>query len=139
MGFKAEDRSIYDLLNDKMYSVPTNQRKYVWEQQNWEELFEDVKLVVESKTTNHFLGSIVLIKENIDDGIHHHFCIIDGQQRISTITVFLCAIGYLFVENGDLDLFEGLTKNLQVWDSRKKPFSIVSKMLIERLIDWFQG
>ena len=61
MGFKAEDRSIYDLLNDKMYSVPTNQRKYVWEQQNWEELFEDVKLVVESKTTNHFLGSIVLI------------------------------------------------------------------------------
>lgn len=142
MGFKAEDRSIYDLLNDKMYSVPTNQRKYVWEQQNWEELFEDVKLVVESKTTNHFLGSIVLIKENIEDGIHHHFCIIDGQQRISTITVFLCAIGYLFVENGDLDLFEGLTKNLQVWDSRKKPFSIVSKnanreidRLVSRLVD----
>lgn len=142
MSFKAEDRSIYNLLNDKMYSVPTNQRRYVWEQQNWEELFEDIKLIVESKTINHFLGSIVLIKENIDDGIKQHFCIIDGQQRISTITIFLCAIGYLFVENGDLDLFEGLTKNLQVWNSRNKPFSIVSdnankeiNRLVSRLVE----
>lgn len=58
MSFKAEDRSIYDLLNDKMYSIPNNQRKYVWNRQNWDELFNDVKLIVESKTSNHFLGSI---------------------------------------------------------------------------------
>ena len=43
MSFKAEDRSIYDLLNDKMYSIPNNQRKYVWNRQNWDELFNDVK------------------------------------------------------------------------------------------------
>ena len=127
MSFKAEDRSIYDLLNDKMYSIPHNQRKYVWNHQNWDELFNDVKLIVESKTINHFLGSIVLIKENIEDGIKQHFCIIDGQQRISTLTIFLCAIGYHFVESGELDLFNGLTKNLLVWDDRKKQHPIVSE------------
>lgn len=142
MSFKAEDRSIYDLLNDKMYSIPNNQRKYVWNRQNWDELFNDVKLIVESKTSNHFLGSIVLIKENIEDGIKQHFCIIDGQQRISTLTIFLCAIGYHFVENGELDLFNGLTKNLLVWDDRKKPHPIVSEnanreigQLVTRLIE----
>lgn len=133
MSFKAEDRSIYDLLNDKMYSIPNNQRKYVWEQQNWDELFGDIKLIVESKTSNHFLGSIVLIKENVDDGIKQHFCIIDGQQRISTLTILLCAIGYLFVESGELDLFYGLTKNLLVWDDRKKQHTIVSENANEEI------
>ena len=42
MGLDAKDNKIYNLLNDKMFSIPINQRKYVWTQDNWIDLFEDV-------------------------------------------------------------------------------------------------
>ena len=43
MGFEANDHKIQDLLVGKqIYSTPRNQRKYVWNQDNWQELFDDI-------------------------------------------------------------------------------------------------
>ena len=90
MGLEAKDNKIYSLLNDKMFIIPINQRKYVWTQDNWTDLFEDVDLMLDNKIDSHFIGSIVLKRENIQDGVKEHFTIIDGQQRILTITIFIC-------------------------------------------------
>lgn len=127
VGFTANDKKIYDLLNDKMYIVEANQRKYVWNKNNWQELLDDIDLVFKDQTNNHFIGSIVLKTERIDDGIRNHFSIIDGQQRISTLTILLCAIGFLFAENNRQDYFNGLSKPLFVNDNKNQPHPIVSK------------
>lgn len=127
MSLGASYEKVYDLLNDKMYHVAPNQRKYVWTNNNWQELLDDIELVYSENTNNHFIGSVVLKKENISDGVRNHYSIIDGQQRISTLTVMLCAIGFIFAENDNKDYFQGLNKPLFVMDNRFRPHPIVSE------------
>lgn len=44
--FKAEAKKISDLFNRKVMSVPRNQRKYVWDKTNWEDLFSDLVFIL---------------------------------------------------------------------------------------------
>lgn len=126
MSFNANDKRVYDLLNDKEYIMPINQRKYIWNKNNWTELLDDIMLVFDEKKNDHFIGSIVLKKETINNGIRNHYSIIDGQQRISTLTIMLCAIGFLFAQNDRKDLFDGLYKPLFVNDNRNVRHPIIS-------------
>lgn len=126
MGLEARDYTVYELLNDRMYSVPSNQRKYVWTQNNWGELLDDLKLILKEKNSDHFIGSVVLTEEKIDDGVKNHYSIIDGQQRISTLTIVLCAISFIFAELGAEGEYRGLKRHLQVKDLKDKSFPIVS-------------
>lgn len=126
MAFVTNDRSVYDLLNDKMFIVSPNQRKYVWTKNNWRELLDDMDLVVRHNTDKHFIGSIILKKEVIDDGIKNHYSVIDGQQRISTLTIMLCAMAYIYAESNFRDEFYGLEKQLFVTDNKRNSFPILS-------------
>ena len=128
MGLKAESKTVYELLNDKMYIIPPNQRKYVWEKENWMEMFDDINLVYYEKTTSHFIGSIVLKEEPEERGIRNNFSVIDGQQRISTLTILICAIGYIFAEKNDRFNYYGLEKHLFVRDKGNKPHPIISEL-----------
>lgn len=127
MGFGTNDRTVYDLLNDKMYIVNANQRKYVWENSNWRELLEDMDLVLNHKSDKHFIGSVILKEEHLQDGIKNHYSVIDGQQRISTLTIMLCSLAYIFAEKDMIEEFKGLEKHLFVTDNRNKSFPIVSE------------
>ena len=96
MSFQATNDFIYNLLSRTLYRIPRNQRKYVWQKQNWEDLFEDVQFVAEledGKDHPHFLGSIVLKNEGRKKGLQNYI-IIDGQQRVITLTIFLLSISY---------------------------------------------
>lgn len=126
MAFVTNDRSVYDLLNDKMFIVSSNQRKYVWNKNNWRELLEDMDLVFHHNTDKHFIGSIILKKEVINDGIKNHYSVIDGQQRISTLTIMLLSMAYIYAENNLQDEFYGLEKQLFVTDNKRNSFPIVS-------------
>ena len=127
MGFSTNDYTVYDLLNDKLFIVAANQRKYVWTKNNWRELIEDIDLVYKKNTDKHFIGSIILKRETVKDGIKNHFSIIDGQQRISTLTIILCAMAFIFAENEKRDEFYGLEKQLFVTDNKRNPYPIVSE------------
>lgn len=126
MALEARDKKVYDLLNDAMYIVPENQRKYIWVDNNWSELLEDIDLVYKEKVKDHFIGSIVLKEEIENDGIRRHFSIIDGQQRISTLTMLLVAVAMIYAENRDAARFEGLEKALFVKDRTNQSHPIVS-------------
>ena len=63
MAFEARQSTVGKLLNDSIYRIPRNQRAYVWDEHNWKDLFEDIKLVTEEVATSHFIGSIVLMEE----------------------------------------------------------------------------
>lgn len=79
--------------NDFLFKIPYYQRPYAWTTEEARELLEDLLGSMDSTGTSHeelnqyFLGSIVLIKE--DDPYSH---VVDGQQRLATITILLSVL-----------------------------------------------
>lgn len=77
--------------NDKniVYVIPKYQREYSWGAKQWEKLFDDI---IENNG-GHFLGTIIYLQKhdyNPDGTIDYE--VIDGQQRLTTITILLAAI-----------------------------------------------
>lgn len=93
MSFDARESTIGKLLSDSIYRIPRNQRRYVWDEHNWGDLYNDIMLVTDGTATSHFLGSIVLKKEVAESGIDV-FTVIDGQQRIITLTILISSVIY---------------------------------------------
>lgn len=78
--------SLNDILgNGKVYYVPQFQRDYSWEQDNWEDLWNDIEIAMESGNL-HYMGSVVLQSSD-----NKKFNIIDGQQRFTTLTILILA------------------------------------------------
>lgn len=88
----ADGRSLIDILNINtgLLEIPFFQRGYVWNDQNWEELFDDL-LEASENSTSHFLGSIILKSYTVTGQPSKHI-IIDGQQRLTTLSILLKAI-----------------------------------------------
>jgi len=80
----AEHR-IRDTFNKRFFDIPKYQRGFAWEQQHIRELFEDIIESIETGS-EHYLGALVLSKNLLEDD---HYYIVDGQQRIITITLFI--------------------------------------------------
>ena len=86
-----------------MFLIPLYQRKYAWERKHCERLFTDLIKVVSEGRRSHFFGSIVTIKasETEDD-----LLIIDGQQRITTISLLILA-AMRAVKDGKMECEQG--------------------------------
>lgn len=74
------------LGNGKTYRVPPYQRDYSWDEDKWEDLFLDITDLENSKHP-HYMGAIVL-----QTGNNKQYSIIDGQQRITTLSIFIIAV-----------------------------------------------
>lgn len=81
-----------------LFIIPLYQRKYAWKQIHCSRLFEDLKKIHRDKIYSHFFGSIVSTKA---DEYEDDLLIIDGQQRITTLSLLILA-GINAVENGDM-------------------------------------
>lgn len=94
----AKENYIYRLLDgtDKKFIIPVYQRPYSWKRANCELLFNDLMNVYRQRYDAHFFGSIVYVTSNI--GGRNEYLIIDGQQRITTISLLLLAIRNYVVE-----------------------------------------
>jgi uncharacterized protein with ParB-like and HNH nuclease domain len=78
--------SLSDIIgNGKVYKVPSYQRDYSWKQDHWEDLWADILTVLNGNSI-HYMGSIVL--QNKGD---KKYSVIDGQQRLSTLTLIVLA------------------------------------------------
>ena len=88
----ANNKNIKEILSEEsnikfFYKIPAYQREYSWKEENWENLFNDIK----DNNKGYFLGSIICIqKENDND--KQIFDLVDGQQRITTISILFIAI-----------------------------------------------
>ncbi len=71
--------------NGVKYKVPRFQRDYSWEQEQWEDLWTDIENVEEE--VHHYMGYIVLQKRGKDT-----FEVIDGQQRLITLSIIVLAV-----------------------------------------------
>lgn len=89
---------------DKRYVIPVYQRKYDWKYENCRQLYDDLKKIVTDGRESHFFGSIVSAVVPNGSKIEYH--IIDGQQRLTTITLLLLAIRNL-ISQGKVTTNEG--------------------------------
>lgn len=81
-----------------LFIIPLYQRKYAWQKKHCQRLFEDLKIVHEKNLYSHFFGSIVSVKAS---ETQNDLLIIDGQQRITTISILILA-AINAVHNGDM-------------------------------------
>lgn len=81
---------------DKRYIIPVYQRKYDWKQENCRQLYDDLKKVIQYNRSSHFFGSIV--SSLVANGSKIEYHIIDGQQRLTTVSLLLLAICNLIAE-----------------------------------------
>ena len=81
---------------DKRYVIPVYQRKYDWKNDNCRQLYYDLKNIIEDNRSSHFFGSIVSSVVPYGSKIEYH--IIDGQQRLTTVSLLLLAIHNLIAQ-----------------------------------------
>lgn len=107
--FKPEAKSLIKVFGDadSFYQVPDYQRPYSWEDEQIEQLWEDIHSAMQSDDESYFLGPMILIKTA--DG---HFEVVDGQQRLTTLTILFCVIRDLY-KNELKMLDEALTNCIQ--------------------------
>ena len=92
---QAHDKFFTSVVSEgaKQFIVPVFQRDYRWETDQWERMWSDINGCGSNKLNNeHFLGSLVTIQFGIGTSTFHRWLIIDGQQRLTTLSILLIAL-----------------------------------------------
>lgn len=91
---------LHDFIAEKRtFVIPVYQRNYAWKTANCEQLFNDIIHIIESRKS-HFIGTFVH-QETASADIFRELIIIDGQQRITSLILFVKAL-YDLSDNADL-------------------------------------
>ena len=77
----------------KRFIIPVYQRNYDWKMEHCKQLYDDLVKIIRQNRKSHFFGSIVSVQS--ESGTMEEFLIIDGQQRLTTISLLLLAICHL--------------------------------------------
>ena len=80
--------------SDKRFVIPVYQRNYSWKVENCRQLYDDLVKLMRNNRDTHFFGSIV----SVNNGKFEEYLIIDGQQRVTTISLLLLAMHNLLKE-----------------------------------------
>lgn len=84
---------------DKRFVIPVYQRNYDWKIANCRQLYDDLVKVIKNDRKSHFFGSIVSVYDNKSNPNKQVFLIIDGQQRLTTVSLLLLAIHNLLIKD----------------------------------------
>ena len=96
-GIIFEIQGIGKIINGHQLSVPIYQRPYAWEEKHIRDMLDDIENAIKNKEPEYFMGTIVLTGKKGSKVLE----IIDGQQRITSIFIFLSAIRDFFMERGE--------------------------------------
>lgn len=83
----------------KRFVIPVYQRNYDWKMENCKQLFDNLVKIIRSGRKSHFFGSIVSVYN--PDGRNSEYLIIDGQQRLTTVSLLFLAM-YNLIEKRSL-------------------------------------
>lgn len=97
------------------YILPHFQREYAWDKKNWITLLEDIFNIYQVYDPllepEHFMGALVVINDGTRNGTIPAFKLVDGQQRLTSLSIILCVLARL-VENSHPSLFRRIRKLL---------------------------
>ncbi|HED2502684.1 DUF262 domain-containing protein [Serratia ureilytica] len=80
--------TLLDIEAGVVYAIPRYQREYTWGKWQWDALFEDLL----ENDLNYYLGSIICINQSTDTLALQQLELVDGQQRMTTLSLLLAAI-----------------------------------------------
>jgi len=117
----ADAKAVGKILHSgDQFLVPFFQRFYSWHRANWERLREDVwALLDDPSRQQHFLGPLVCAAQHASPGDVHTFQLIDGQQRLTTLSLMLAAVRDIAAEKGDNDLAAEITETYLIHRFKK--------------------
>ena len=97
----VEDPTVANILSTdmlKIYDIPRYQRECTWNQRDWANLYDDIT----QNDAGYFLGSFIVVNGTVNskmDTIHYE--VIDGQQRLTTLSLLLAALYTRIMEHKD--------------------------------------
>ena len=112
MRITCVDEEVAGALQRGYFTIPRFQRPYSWDRENVDDFLDDV---ITRGADSYFIGSMVVY----EDG-SNRFAVVDGQQRLTTITLLLCALRDVFDELDDHSSAEGLQGLVERRDLRNK-------------------
>lgn len=87
-------QSVQEIFQDKLFKIPDYQRGYAWEEKQWQDMIDDIEIMEDNQ--EHYTGTLVInlneeTKEIYDDdgNIFKLYDVVDGQQRLTTISILL--------------------------------------------------
>lgn len=113
MKIICKDVEIRNVLDTGYYDVPRFQRAYSWERDHIVDFLNDTVVTCEE---DYFIGSMVVFRENTGT-----FGIVDGQQRLTTITMILCALRDAYKAEDFEDLARGIHSLIERIDLDNNP------------------
>lgn len=100
MDFNTGNEDLRSILgNGASYVVPRFQRDYSWEEEHWRDLWEDILVATSDEGEAHYMGYLVLKREG-----EKEFIVIDGQQRLTTLSLLVLAGLYLLKDDAFPDI-----------------------------------
>jgi len=141
LNFNTTNATFRQLLGNGMsYHVPSFQRDYSWADEQWDDLWQDIRsLFAEDGDPDHYMGYLVLQTND-----NKHFEVIDGQQRLTTISLIILASLTVFRKLADQGMdSERNIKRLEQFQSSYigyvDPVTLVSrpKLTLNRQTDDF--
>ena len=109
MNIKPYDKTVRDLLGSKrQFVIPRFQREYSWDKKNYQEFLEDMlgNLIIKDgriSSSQYFLGTMLFIG-NFAEETEQEIQVVDGQQRLTTITILFSAMSDIFLTLGEQTL-----------------------------------
>lgn len=97
--------SIEEAFRECFYIVPDYQREYVWTDKEVHQLLEDIGEQIDAGTTREYFIGTVLVSPTDQK---NHYEVIDGQQRLTTFFLLLCALNHLFQGEQHRQVISGL-------------------------------
>ncbi len=118
MKIESTDQDLRTMLSSGYYKVPRFQRPYSWDRENIQEFWEDV---VQDNPQDYFIGSMVVYKDG-----KQRYGVVDGQQRLTTITILLSVLRDKLADVGSNDLAAGIHGLIERKNIDNQPEFIVS-------------
>ncbi|MCC6571559.1 MAG: DUF262 domain-containing protein, partial [Chitinophagales bacterium] len=93
-----EKKTLSNILEGKIFQIPDYQRGYAWEAKQWKDFVQDIDALIEDKIISHYTGTIVIYQPNTKPTENYGtkkleiVDIVDGQQRLTTCSLYLSII-----------------------------------------------
>jgi uncharacterized protein with ParB-like and HNH nuclease domain len=116
MKITCLDKKVDQFLKESFYRIPRFQRPYSWDRANIEDFWTDA---IKENDGQYFIGNFVVYEDKNAMGV------VDGQQRLTTITLLLCAIRNAFQKEGFPNLANGIHGLIERTDISDKRFYVL--------------
>lgn len=130
MNIKPQDKTIKELLlSEHQFIIPRFQREYSWEKKHYKEFFEDMLdcLLVEKgniTTNQYFLGTMLFVGDCFEND-QVEISVVDGQQRLTTITILFSALSDRFLQLDEEKLSKQIFRYIMTEDDNGEQIRII--------------